>query len=168
MLTIDLIKEWLFGVMAKYPQMKRIYIDETGLGQYLPDELSKAFPKVESIGLNFASKETKEGFHRIRSEIFFDLKEAINNGLHFSPFIDKDLLKEAKRELCAIEYKIGNKSERYVLEKDKTKDILGHSPDIADSLALMCHDSGGVSREKIDNAVSLLKKSKKYYNNRSH
>lgn len=168
MLTIDLIKEWLFGVMAKYPQMKRIYIDETGLGQYIPDELSKAFPKVESIGLNFASKETKEGFHRIRSEIFFDLKEAINNGLHFSPFIDKDLLKEAKRELCAIEYKIGNKSERYVLEKDKTKEILGHSPDIADSLALMCHDSGGVSREKIDNAVSLLKKSKKYYNNRSH
>lgn len=166
LLTIDLMKSWLFGVIAKYPQLKRIYIDETGLGQYIPSELSKAFPKIESIGLNFGGKETKEGYHRIRSEIFFDLKNNIQNGLHISPFIDADVAREIKRELCAIEYKIGDKSEMYVMDKDATKKILGRSPDYADALALMSHTSKRVSRELIRSTVNKLAQPKKYYINR--
>lgn len=166
LLTLDAMKSWLVGVIAKYPQLKRIYIDETGLGQYIPSELSKTFPKIESIGLNFGAKSTKEGYHLIRSEIFFDLKTDIQNGLHISPFIDNDLLREVKRELCSIEYKIGDKSEMYVLSKDKTKEILGRSPDCADALALMSHKSNKLSNETITSAMKQLAQPKRYYSNK--
>lgn len=166
LLTLDAMKSWLYGVIAKYPQLKRIYIDETGLGQYIPPELSKTFPKIESIGLNFGSKSTKDGYHLIRSEIFFDLKNSIPHGLHISPFLDKDLLREVRRELCSIEYKISDKSEMYVLSKDKTKEILGRSPDCADALALMSHTSNKISMDTINSAIKTLAQPKKYFVNK--
>lgn len=167
MLTMDDIKNWIGARIRNYPGIKRFYIDETGLGQYVPPALSSEFPSIEFIGVNFGAKETKPGYFRKRSEIFYDLKRLIQeNGLHFSKNIDRDLLDETRRELCSIEYTIGAKGEFKVVEKEVTKKTLGRSPDLADSLALMCHTSSAVSRELVDNALKRLSKPKKYYNNK--
>lgn len=167
LLTISELKGWILRVISKYPQLKRMYVDETGLGQYIPSELQVRFPSCEFIGINFGSKERKPGYRLIRSEIFFDLKNAIENkGLHFCSTVDKDIIDSARTELCAIEYTVDPKSRLSVNSKDDIKSMLGHSPDIADALALMCHDSKTVSREKVQTALKLLSKPKMAYPNK--
>lgn len=165
-LTEDIIIDWVKSAIAKFPQLKRIYIDETGLGQFIPSRMQKELPSVECIGVNFASKETKSGYAKRRSEIFFDLKRAAGNGLHFCPSISTEIKDNARTELCAIEYTIDGKSNFAVKSKDDTKAILGHSPDIADALALMCHDMQKVSQDRIDSTVRRLSKPSKQFPNR--
>lgn len=167
MLTISELKGWLLRVLSKYPHLKRMYIDETGLGQYVPAELQNRFPSCEFIGINFGSKERKRGYKLVRSEIFFDLKRHIeDHGLHFDPMLSKDIIQESRTELCAIEYSVDDKSRLAVCSKDSVKDRLGHSCDIADALALMCHDSRTVSKEKIQSVVKHLSKPRKAYPNK--
>lgn len=82
------------------------------------------------IPVNFASKPSDEKFLNLRAEMWFRMAEWVKEGK--IPDIPS-----LKAELCAPRYSNDNAANKFQLEsKDRVKERLGFSPDLADALAL--------------------------------
>ena len=78
--------------------------------------------------MGLKAKNQKE-FNNKRTEMYFELARNIDN-------LDIEEDQELKRELLVQIYAFDNKGRFALINKDKIKDMLGHSPDKSDALAL--------------------------------
>lgn len=81
--------------------------------------------------INFGGKATNPSDANMRTNMYFNLATAIQNGF-FIPFQYNSTVEQIK----ATSYIINNSGKRALVPKDIIKNIIGHSPDEADSLAL--------------------------------
>lgn len=81
--------------------------------------------------INFGGKSTNPADANARTNIYFNMADAIRNGF-FIPFRYNSTVEQIK----ATSYIINNSGKRALVPKDIIKNIIGHSPDEADSLAL--------------------------------
>lgn len=96
--------------------------------------------KVTVTPVNFANKAIDEkSWPNVRTEMFLELAAEIRKGFWVPD--------EIKTELLAFQVEINKRGQQQLLPKELAKKILGHSPDLADSLALAVYakNHGGVS-----------------------
>lgn len=114
-----------------YKNIDAIYIDSTGgYGSGVEDNLKLSYDNV--IGVNFGGKATDEYSYNTRSEMYFNLAKALEDGF----YIDQLKYGSLIDELFATSYFITQNGKRAIVPKDKIKEIIGRSPDSADALAL--------------------------------
>ena len=104
------------------------YGDGTGgYGQGAMDLAETKDMKMTSI--NFAQKAYNENdYPNARTEMYLELAKEIRNGFW--------VCDEVKNEILAMQVEINKKGQRQLLPKELAKKILGHSPDLADAVAL--------------------------------
>lgn len=115
-------------VVEKKPDA--VFVDSTGVGGPIADQLRRLLPGVPIIDVNFASSPPDNHYANMRTFMWWKLREALKAGLAIesSP--------ELETELCSPEY-THNAQDRLALEKkDDIKKRLGISPDDGDALAL--------------------------------
>ena len=83
--------------------------------------------KMKSV--NFAQKAFNENdYPNARTEMYLELAKEIKNGFW--------VCDEVKEEILAMQVEINKKGQQQLLPKELAKKILGHSPDLADAVAL--------------------------------
>lgn len=80
-------------------------------------------------GVNFARKPYDEKYSNARSEMYVELANEVKNGLYIQ---DQDI----RVELAYTTINVNDRGKLALDKKEKIKEILGHSPDRSDSLAL--------------------------------
>lgn len=124
----------------------------SGVGDILK---ANGVPNV--IGVNFAQCAfAKDLFPNARTEMYMELRDALKDGFTVSSDITD--------ELCAMTLTINSRGQVTLASKDAVREVLGHSPDSADSLALAnyCRKHyGGItendrSKEIADRYLRLL------------
>ena len=152
-----------FDDMYRRYRPHRANIDTGGPGHFLPSRLEPLYPSCTMCGCSFSSRD-HAGYANLRTKIYFDLREeVIERKLHFSSEIGKEIVEEIEVELLATEYFLNSRREFALPPKEDIKKEINRSPDCSDSLALACYQSGGVSREQVDETKRRLKSSQKQF-----
>lgn len=129
-------------------KVKMCNIDGTGgYGQGLYDLLqSKSYT---STLINFAQKAfDPDNYPNARTEMYLELAKAVKEGFWVND--------QVKEELLAQSVFINNKGQQQLVPKEEVKEILGHSPDLCDAVALAVYamNHGQIDRnEEYSNAV---------------
>jgi hypothetical protein len=144
----------LMEMMSQYPAT-RVYIDSTGLGHFVPTRMAPKYPKAEMVGVNFGANAFQSGYRNRRTEIYFELKRHISNGLTISGMSQEER-KMLEVELYATEYHIDNQTNFALVKKADIKKAIGRSPDIADALALSCANGSAITRAAVEQANKHL------------
>lgn len=98
-----------------------------GYGQGAMDLAETRNMKMKSV--NFAQKAFAENdYPNARTEMYLELAKEIKNGFW--------VCDEVKNEILAMQVEINKKGQQALLPKELAKKILGHSPDLADAVAL--------------------------------
>lgn len=127
-----------------------------GYGSGVGDIL-KANGVSNAVGVNFAQGAfAKDLFPNARTEMYMELRDALKDGFTVSSDIAD--------ELCAMTLTINGRGQVSLVSKEAVREVLGHSPDSADSLALAnyCRKHyGGItdtdrSKEIADRYLRLL------------
>lgn len=109
--------------------IKLVNLDASGgFGWGLTDMLKKDNINVTTINFGQAAKE-KEKYANIRAEMYMNAVQKIRDGF----YVDNE---ELKQELAYTSYKITNSGKTMLEPKSTVKELLGHSPDIADAFVL--------------------------------
>jgi len=148
-LSITEVADWA-GHISNIYEADAIIVDTIGLGVGVYDILvRKGYFAVDG---NFGFKATNEKtYMNKRAESYFKLSEAVKRGLSI-PY-NENLMEE----LLSIEYSFNETGKAKIIPKDKIKEELGRSPDLADSLALSYFTDvlASVSREAIGQESSV-------------
>ena len=127
-------------------------LDATGgydVGFY--DRLKHSHPEL--IEVNFGAASPNNMYLNNRAYIYGRLAEACEKG-----FAIKD--NEIRRALKYTTWSLTNSGKRQLIPKEKIKEIIGHSPDTTDALALTFYDSDietyKMDREKAKNTINFL------------
>ena len=107
-----------------------VFVDSTGVGGPVADQLRRLLPGVPIIDVNFASAAPDSHYSNMRAYIWWKMRDAIKAGLAIE---DDNGLEE---ELTSPEYNHNARDQLQLEKKDDIKKRLGISPDDADSLAL--------------------------------
>lgn len=107
-----------------------VFVDSTGVGGPVADQLRRLMPGVSIIDINFASAAPDKHYSNMRTYMWWKLREALQSGLA----IENDPALET--ELTASEYGHNNRDQLALEKKDAIKKRLGVSPDDGDALAL--------------------------------
>lgn len=127
-----------------------VFVDSTGVGGPVADQLRRLMPGVPIIDVNFASQAPDRHYANMRTYIWWRMREALKSGLAIEN--DADL----ETELTSPEY---DHNERDQIALEKKKDIkkrLGISPDDGDGLALTFTFPVQRNRETGDNGTGLV------------
>jgi len=118
--------------LAREAQIKKISVDEIGIGRGVVDSLEE--DGFENVGVNVAERSKEpERFHNLRAELWWHLRERLDpekEPIALPP--DDELLSE----LAAVKYKVDAKGAIQIESKDDMRKRLGHSPDRADAVVL--------------------------------
>ena len=106
-----------------------IVVDSIGVGRGVYERLVDTGVLVIDGNVGFKA-DNFNTYHNKRAEIYFRLSEAIKGGLEIPDNI------ELAQELLATEYEHTESGRAKIVKKDQIKELLGRSPDIADSIAL--------------------------------
>lgn len=107
-----------------------VFVDSTGVGGPIADQLRRLLPGVPIIDVNFASAAPDNHYSNMRTYIWWKMREAIKAGLA----IDND--PELEAELTSPEYNHNARDQLQLEKKDDIKKRLGISPDDSDAIAL--------------------------------
>jgi hypothetical protein len=107
-----------------------VFIDSTGVGGPIADQLRRLMPGVPIIDVNFACAAPDAHYSNMRTYMWWKMRESIRAGLA----IDDDPDLEA--ELTSPEYTHNARDQLQLEKKDDIKKRLGISPDDGDALAL--------------------------------
>jgi len=126
------------------------FIDITGsTSNGLLDMLVSKGHRVK--GINFASKPYQERYNNARTEMYVETSLAIKSGLFVS---NEDI----KTELAYTTISVANSGKFQLNKKDEIKEMIGHSPDEADALALsiyaMNHSGAELDEAKRANEIA--------------
>lgn len=114
------------------PRVVCVYID-AGYGKELFDFFSNIYSTVK---VNFGSPSDDKTYLNARAKMWFNM--CYNLG--FMEFSSEEELYKVKEEIGAVEYVYSGENKIKLLPKDKIREVLGRSPDTADSLALTFYD----------------------------
>ncbi|WP_256667876.1 MULTISPECIES: terminase [unclassified Pseudomonas] len=107
-----------------------VFVDSTGVGGPVADQLRRLMPGVVILDVNFASAAPDRHYANMRTYMWWQMREALRAGLAINA------CPELEAELTSPMYG-HNASDQIALEKkDDIKKRLGISPDDADALAL--------------------------------
>ena len=107
-----------------------VFVDSTGVGGPVADQLRRLMPGVVIIDVNFASAAPDRHYANMRTYMWWQMREGLRAGLAI------DMSAELEAELTSPQY-THNGSDQIALEKkDAIKKRLGISPDDGDALAL--------------------------------
>ena len=139
---------------------KGIFIDVTGSTSCGVFDMLKA-KKYCVTGINFAQTPfNKERYANARCEMYVELSNAIKAGL----YVNDD---EIKTQLSFTTIFVNNTGKFQLCKKEEIKELIGHSPDKADSLALaiycMNHNNTSVVYEA-ERAAEVATKYLQYFN----
>lgn len=107
-----------------------VFVDSTGVGGPVADQLRRLMPGIPIIDVNFASAAPDGHYANMRTYIWWKLREALRAGLAIEE--DPDL----EAELTSPEYTHNQRDQIALEKKADIKKRLGISPDDADALAL--------------------------------
>ena len=107
-----------------------IVFDADGIGKNIKQYLSGAVPLHSGI------KAIHPEYKNLKAELYYKLAEIVNdNKIYFDCYIDEALKKTIITELQAIKRKSEIGEKLAIEPKNKVKELIGHSPDISDTLA---------------------------------
>lgn len=117
--------------------MSRVIADEDGVGGGVVDILGcKGFVNNSRPLANPVNYQD-ENFANLKSQCYFKLAERINKGQLYIECTDIDIKRIIIQELEQVkQYNMDKDGKRQVLPKDKVKEIIGRSPDFADTLMM--------------------------------
>lgn len=121
------------------PIFDKLFIDVTGFGYFAADKLIETY-RDKIVKVNFAASSVKNGYKNRRTEIHFDLKKRIAEGLFLGSGVDAATKKEIEYEFFAVDTYISGQGDFALIKKEDIKNKIGRSPDILDSLALASYD----------------------------
>lgn len=107
-----------------------VFVDSTGVGGPVADQLRRLLPGVVIIDINFASAAPDAHYANMRTYMWWKMREALRAGLA----IDDDPALES--ELTAPEYGHNQRDQLALEKKADIKKRIGISPDDGDALAL--------------------------------
>lgn len=107
-----------------------VFVDSTGVGGPVADQLRRLMPGVVIIDVNFASAAPDAHYANMRAYIWWQMRESLRAGLAIDD--DNDL----EAELTSPEYSHNARDQLMLEKKADIKKRLGISPDDADALAL--------------------------------
>lgn len=107
-----------------------VFVDATGVGGPVADQLRRLMPGVVIIDINFASAAPDKHQANMRTYMWWQMRESLRAGLA----IEDDA--ELEEELTSPEYFHNNRDQIALEKKADIKARLGMSPDKADALAL--------------------------------
>lgn len=122
--------------------VKAVYIDITGSTSCGLLDMLKA-KGVNAVGINFAQKPFSDRFANARAEMYVELSTAIKSGM----YIESD---DIKTQLSYTTLDVNASGKFQLVKKDRIKELIGHSPDESDSLALAIYamnHGGGIVDE---------------------
>ena len=114
--------------MCRKYKIQCIYIDITGSTSCGLLDMLKA-KGLNAVGINFAQKPFSDRYANARCEMYVELSNAIKSGM----FIDSD---DIKTQLSYTTINVNPSGKFQLIKKESIKELIGHSPDEADSLAL--------------------------------
>lgn len=119
------IFEWisLYGI----ENCSGIFLDEAYGDKLYERLIEKKYP---AFLIPFGGKPDEEVYQNKRSEMYFKLSQFLKENTIVG------LTREFKEELNATRYKLNDRNKIALIPKDEIKEIIGHSPDSADALAL--------------------------------
>ena len=126
----------LMWTTGKFLELKRessalvSIVDDDGVGGGVTDRLREQGVDVKSFRGGLKAKD-EEMYPNKRSEVYFKLKEMIDNGI--LKILDDQILKD---QLMTIRYKYNSKGQRVLLSKDDLRKEGIKSPDRADALMM--------------------------------
>lgn len=129
--NVDSLIDHTLGLCERW-NAERVFVDSTGLGWTIPELLRKAMPHLEIEGVNFGSKSLNERCANMRAFMYSQLADAMKNREIGFAVKDSDLF----AELLNTEIVVNSHGKYQLPSKDKTRELLGRSPDRADALAL--------------------------------
>ncbi|MCC4260791.1 MAG: terminase [Pseudomonadota bacterium] len=107
-----------------------VFVDATGVGGPVADQLRRLMPGVPVIDVNFASAAPDRHYANMRTYIWWQMREALRAGLAI------DDSAELEEELTSPLYSHNQRDQVALEKKDDIKKRIGVSPDDADALAL--------------------------------
>lgn len=135
----DIINQFLAGTVIAESSVF-VSTDNTGLGVSLTRDLLKNH-KYKLNPVHFASSaENSKTFSNIRAEMAWRLRESFLNGsLRFHSSCIDTHINQLKYEISGVSYQQDAKTEKIkLLAKQEITQILGCSPNIFDSVCLLC------------------------------
>ena len=119
--------EQIAGLWRNFNPLSAFGDGTGGYGQGAMDLAETRDMKMKSV--NFAQKAFNENdYPNARTEMYLELAKEIKNGFW--------VCDEVKDEILAMQVEINKKGQQQLLPKELAKKILGHSPDLADAVAL--------------------------------
>ena len=119
--------EQIAGLWRNFNPLSAFGDGTGGYGQGAMDLAETRDMKMKSV--NFAQKAFNEtDYPNARTEMYLELAKEIKNGFW--------VCDEVKDEILAMQVEINKKGQQQLLPKELAKKILGHSPDLADAVAL--------------------------------
>ncbi len=117
-----------FNVIYNKPDF--VFVDVIGVGAGTFDRLIQLGLRNVVLEANASAKATNEIYFNKRTEMYFNLKDAIRKGF----YTPED--EELAEELMAHTYVYTDKNQYKLSSKEEIKAVLGRSPDKADAVAL--------------------------------
>lgn len=123
------IEQKAMELMKQYEiPRSRVIVDEDGLGGGIVDHL-------RCLGFKNGSKPANKRYRNLKTECYYELAECVNNAeLYVSANGDKKAITEELEIIKRDKMDSDNKLE--IIPKDKMRDLLGRSPDFADTLMM--------------------------------
>ena len=119
--------EQIAGIWRNFKPLSAFGDGTGGYGQGAMDLMETRDMKMKPV--NFAQKAFNEtDYPNARTEMYLELAKEIKNGFW--------VCDEVKDEILAMQVEINKKGQQQLLPKELAKKILGHSPDLADAVAL--------------------------------
>ena len=97
--------------------------------------------------VNFGGKARNEKYFNKRAEMYFNLIEGLNKGV--------PLTEEIEDELNVTLFEFSNTGKLKLVDKDEIKEVLKHSPDQSDSLALTFSTGNLYENEEVEEQHTL-------------
>lgn len=138
-------------------KIKASYADGTGGYSKGPVDVAKS-KGIDIVSINFAQKAYNPDLYpNARTEMYLELARAVKNG-----FWVNDIVKE---ELLAQAVTINGRGQQALVPKDDIKKVLGHSPDLCDSVALAVYamNHSGQEQEQTKKAEEIGSKYLQYF-----
>ena len=114
-----------------------IVVDSIGVGGGVVDNIIHLGFNAVPVNTSRPS-DVPEEYPNLRSQLYFDLKDLMDEGLVSLSGIEEDQTHDIHEQLRAASYSLDGRGRRVVEGKDRMKLTLGRSPDDADAV-LLCY-----------------------------
>jgi phage terminase large subunit len=136
--------ELVHMVMAEYGEEvqcgrkpEQIFIDGTGNGFPIYSQLANAGLPVTKVVFGASTSDPNDGMFNVRAEMYWRLSELFKRSDISLAGIDHPTLEMLKKELAAHQSFLTTRGQIQIIPKKDVVRKVGHSPDIADALALV-------------------------------